>query len=287
MFFGTDLAAERQRMVGDLPGIGKNEYTVGDAAVSEITVSDEAASQAIGRPAGRYVTVTVPSMEVSRRIFDGRVRALADCLKKMIPPTGKILFVGLGNPGITSDAFGPLTAGKILATGHLGADDVEKARLPAVRPVCVLAPGVAGDTGMEASDIVKSVCADLKPSAVIAADALAAGDLSRVGCTFQLTDTGISPGSGVKNPRRRLDGTTLGVPVIALGVPTVINAVRAAECIFGKALDAPPRKEYADTVVTVREADKMVERAAAMAGAAVNLALQPALTAEELAELTA
>lgn len=287
MFFGTDLAAERQRMVGELPGLEKNEYTVGDAAVSEITVPDGEASRSLGRPAGKYVTVAVPSMDVTRRIFDGRVRALADCLEKMLPAEGKILFVGLGNPDITSDAFGPLTAGKILATGHLGADEIKKARLPAVRPVCVLAPGVAGDTGMEAADIVRSVCADLKPSAVIAADALAAGDLARVGCTFQLTDTGISPGSGVKNARKRLDGETLGVPVIALGVPTVINAVRAAECIFGKTLETPPQREYADTVVTVREADKMVARAAAMAGAAVNLALQPGLTAEELAELTA
>lgn len=282
MFFGTDLAAERQQMVGDLPGLEKNEYSVGDARVSEINITRTEAAEAIGRPAGRYITVTVPAMDAVRRVFDGRVRAIADCLAKMIPKEGRILFVGLGNIGITSDAFGPMTASKVLATGHLAAGG----GLPAFRPVSVIAPGVAGDTGMEASDVVKSICADLRPAAVIAADALAAGDLSRVGCTIQLTDTGISPGSGVKNARKRLDRETLGAPVIALGVPTVINAVRAAECIFGRKLDAQPESEYADTVVTVREADKMVERAAAMVGAAVNLALQPDLSAGELAELT-
>ncbi|MBR1810710.1 MAG: GPR endopeptidase [Clostridia bacterium] len=291
MFFGTDLAVERQRITGDLPGLRRSEYTVGDAAVSEIEILDAETAEIIGKPIGHYTTVTVPSMQVSKHIFDGRVRAVADCLSKLLPPTGTVLVAGLGNIGITSDAFGPLMTRKIFATNHIPDSDARAMGFGDLRRVSVISPDVAGNTGMEASDIIRSICTDLNPAAVIAADALAAGDLSRVGCTFQLTDTGISPGSGVHNARKRLDKETLGVPVIAIGVPTVINAVRAAECIFGRKLDSAESgvvsSDYADTVVTVREADTMVGRAAALAAAAVNAALQPALTAEELAELTA
>lgn len=290
MFFGTDLAMERREIAGDIDGITHKEYEIGDATVSIIEIGNETAAEKIGKPAGKYVTVSVPSMLTSSEIFDGRVKAVSDCLSDMIPKTGTVLVAGLGNTEITSDSLGPKCAEKIFATGHIN-DSLSKALgFEDLRKVCVLAPGVTGKTGIEATDIIRSVCSDIKPCAVIAVDALAARDISRIGCTVQMTDTGIFPGSGVGNGRKALSKENLGIPVIAIGVPTVINILNAASGLFKEELTKErierTDEKYRNTVVTVREADSMTDRAAALTAAAINKVLQPGLTTQELYELT-
>ena len=290
MFFGTDLAMERREIAGDIEGITHSEQTVGDATVSTIEVTTPEAAKALGKPEGSYITVSVPSMRASGELFGGRVQAVADCLARLLPQNGDVLVVGLGNLAITSDAIGPKCAEKVFATGHINSQLAQELGFSQLRKVSVLVPGVAGKTGMEASQMIRSICVDLHPSVIIAVDALAARDLARVGTTIQMTDTGIAPGSGVGNTRKALNQQTLGIPVIAVGIPTVIHILHAAMGLFGSTLAEDKinavKEEYRNTIVTVREADTMVERAAALTAMAINQALQPSLSQEELTELT-
>lgn len=290
MFFGTDLAMERREIAGDIEGLTHSEQTVGDATVSTIEVTTPEAAKALGKPEGRYITVSVPSMRASRELFDGRVQAVADCLARLLPQDGGVLVVGLGNLAITSDAIGPKCAEKVFATSHIDKQLAQELGFAQLRKVSVLAPGVAGKTGLEASHVIRSICADLHPAVIIAVDALAARDLARVGTTIQMTDTGVAPGSGVGNARKVLNRQNLGIPVIAVGIPTVIHILHAALGLFGDALTDEKvnaaKDEYRNTIVTVREADTMVERAAALTAMAINKALQPSLSQEELTELT-
>lgn len=290
MFFGTDLAMERREITGDIDGIKHSEYSIGDAKVSIIEIESNEAADKIGKPKGKYITVSMPSMITSTELFDGRVKAIAECLSEMIPDEGTVLVAGLGNTEITSDSLGPKCAERIFATGHISPEISQSLGFGELRKICVIAPGVTGKTGIEASDIIKSVCKDIKPCAVIAVDALAARDISRVGCTVQMTDTGVSPGSGVGNGRKALSCENLGVPVIAIGVPTVINILNAASGLFKEELTREKientDEKYRNTVVTVREADTMVDRAATLAAMAINQTLHPSLSSKELAELT-
>lgn len=291
MFFGTDLAMERREITGELPGLTHREYRVGDASVSVIEIQTEEAARKTGKACGKYTTVSVPSMQSSPGLFEGRVTAVADCLGEMLPTDGAVLIAGLGNTEITSDAFGPKCAEKIFATAHIKPSLARELGFEKLRKVYAVTPGVTGKTGLEACDTVKSICAGLDIAAVIAVDAIAARDISRVGTTIQITDAGLAPGSGVNNARKELSRETIGIPVIAIGVPTVINILHAASSLFREEL-TPERIERSDSkyrsaVVTVREADSMVERAAALTAMAINKSLQPSLTKEELTELCA
>ena len=155
-----------------------------------------------------------------------------------------------------------------------------------MRPVAVLAPGVLGSTGVESGEAVAALAAALRPGAVLAVDALAARSLSRLGCTVQLSDAGISPGEGVGNRRPSLRRESLGVPVIALGVPTVVDAASLACDLTGNetaAREVTPRG--ASMIVTPREIDLLVDRAAAALAMAINRALNPSLSQEDFAAL--
>lgn len=291
MDFRTDLAVERSTALGEnLPrGIEKSERGNGDARVTEIRITDEEGEKAIGKPKGRYITVEIPPFSSDCELLDGRLDVLIEELRSLLPENGAVLVVGLGNRLLTADALGPACAEKILVTRHIGQELASSLGFHNLRPVSALTPGVLGQTGMEALEMIEGVAEKIQPSCLVAIDALAAMDLKRLGTTVQLSDTGISPGSGIGNKRKEISRGTLGVPVIAVGVPTVINALTIAQNILGEAgqkADLAGAEPYAEYIVASREADLICERAARLIALALNCALQPSLSAQEVMMLT-
>ena len=173
---------------------------------------------------GKYYTLEFESIE-KLIDFSDIERALKIALNNLLPKAReKILVVGLGNTEITSDSVGPITAKKILATRHITGQFAETIGLKNLKSVAVISPNVLGKTGIEVSELVLGAVNTVKPDAVIVIDALCSKSLNRLFSCIQLTDSGISPGSGVKNSRKELSKNTLGVPVVAIGVPTVVEA---------------------------------------------------------------
>ena len=191
-----------------------------------VRILDRRGEEALGKPAGRYVTLTLDGLARREEGAFGRAaRAVAGELAGLmegVPTGGLALVVGLGNRAITPDALGPKVHDYTLVTRHLVEGCPE--HFGGFRPVAALSAGVLGTTGMESGELVQAVCRRLKPACVVAVDALASRSLRRVCRTIQLADTGITPGSGVGNARAALNAETLGVPVIAVGVPTVVDA---------------------------------------------------------------
>ena len=202
-----------------------------------------------------------------------------------MPEKAPVLVVGLGNRAITPDAVGPGAADHTLVTRHL--IDAAPEQFGSFRPVAALAAGVLGTTGVESGELAQAVAGKVKPGCVLAVDALAARSLERICTTVQLSDTGIVPGSGVGNHRFALNAESLGVPVIALGVPTVVDGATLALDILEEAgrddLDpAALRGAGGDLMVTPRDIDQRVKDMAKVIGFAIDLALHPHLTVEDV-----
>lgn len=257
----TDLAAECLDMEQELPkGISCHRQPLKKGCITLVEISDEEGARHIGKPMGLYVT-----MESEPLWQDGDapelVEALAGGLRQLLPQEGSVLVVGLGNREITADALGPETAEKIFVTRHLGET------FPDLRQVAALAPNVLGKTGMEAMETIKAVVESIRPSAVIAVDAMAAASAQRLGSTVQLANSGIVPGSGVMNARKALNEENLQVPVIALGIPTVMDVGE---------LGGEPM------MCTPRQIDQLIQRGANLLAMAINRALHPSLSLEDL-----
>lgn len=275
----TDLAVERVS-AASLDERGIHRKMRGNIFnITEITIDNDDHISSIGKGKGRYITLEGHSLSRFSDDYEEMTKELAEELKRLIPD-GDILVVGLGNNDITPDALGPQAAAKILATRHLRdeLDSSEEEFLTSLRRVSVFAGGVLGQTGIETAEIVKAICRELKPDAIIAVDALACSDISRLGTTIQLSDSGISPGSGVSNARKELSEKIFGVPVIAVGVPTVVDMhtiVRNITGIF-------PKKNFPNMMVTPRDVDRLTERASQLIAFGINLALHPSLTFEDV-----
>ena len=279
----TDLAVEARESCGSSEGIESVEERHGDVTVSRITVLDERGEKAIGKPRGSYVTVEVPPMTDRAFAVDERYEAVSEELARLLPDKGLVLVVGLGNSSITPDALGPRTASQVLATRHIADELRRTANFDALRPAAVIAPGVLGQTGLEVVELLKSLCASLKPAAVIAVDAMASRRLARLGCTVQISDAGISPGAGVGNDRPAIDRAALGIPVLSIGVPTVVEATTLAYDLgadSGEIEKTSPRG--AGMIVTPREIDLLISRASRLIALSVNHALHPTLDPVEL-----
>lgn len=233
----TDLAVEAKDMYvsrqskkeSEIPGVKIRERKEGKIRVTEVEV-DEVGAENIGKKKGAYRTIYSDAIkaqdssyiEETAKVF---AKELLDLLKKNnISKDGSVLIVGLGNRNVTPDALGPLTTDKVLVTNHLFLYEPQYVK-EGYRRVALIEPGVMGVTGIETSDIIRGVVEKYKPDCVIAVDALAARSMERVNTTIQLSDSGIHPGSGVGNKRKELSKETLGIPVIAAGVPTVVDAV--------------------------------------------------------------
>ncbi len=288
MDFRTDLALERCEFLGktEIDGVEIEAFREKKAKVSRISVIDERGEEAIGKPRGVYVTVEVAPFAKHAQFIDDSLGALTREIRRLLPPDGSVLVAGLGNMKITPDALGPKCASMIFATRHITGELLEQTGLSGLRTVSSFSTGVTGDTGAEALELLKGIVATLKPDAVITVDALAARSVSRLGNTVQLCSTGIVPGSGVGNSRQEISRKTLGIPVIAIGVPTVVDAATLVADYSGA--DRPDLPENAERMmVTPREVDMMVERAAKLTALAINCALQPDISPEDMLILTA
>ncbi len=284
----TDLAAEKRDMLGEkeVEGVDCEEQAYDNIKISRIHVLNDAGAKKLGKPVGAYVTIQSPPFAGGIETSYEEIELIAKELETMLPKErGLVLVVGLGNRSITPDALGPDAAGQVLATRHIKKEVAESAGLGDLRPVAAIAPGVLGQTGVETGEIIASMVREIHPSAVIVVDALAAKSIERLGCTIQISDTGIVPGSGVNNARKALDRQTLGVPVIAVGIPTVVDAATLA-CDLLEADDdetvgkVTPRGQ--SMIVTPREVDVIIERAAKVLALAINKALQPSMELEDI-----
>ena len=191
---------------------------------------------------------------------------------------GLVLVAGLGNMEITPDSLGPKTSSRVLATRHISGEIARSTGLDRLRPVAVMQTGVTGQTGIETGEYILSIVRRIRPTAVVAIDALASRRPERLGCTLQISDTGISPGAGVGNHRTKITKETVGVPVIAIGVPTVVDAQTLAIDILGSDCNRKTPKmlmpQGRQLVVIPREIDLLTERASRLIAFALNGALQ-------------
>ncbi len=274
----TDLALE-SFSADSLPE-NVHIYTRGEAFdITEIIIDDDSCLDAIGKGRGRYITLEGSSLSRFSDDYQLMAQELSQELAALLPE-GEVLVVGLGNNDITPDAIGPQTAAKVLATRHLRGelDSGEEHFLTSLRPVSAFAGGVMGQTGIETAEIVRAISAELRPAAIIAIDALACTDISRLGTTIQLTDTGISPGSGVSNRRQELSEKLFHIPVIAVGIPTVVDMHTIVRSLTGKSING----ELPNMMVTPRDIDRLTERASQLLAFGINLALQPTLSFEDV-----
>ena len=269
----TDLATERRRADLSLPGTDYREASEGRFTVSRITVGDAVSARAIGRPIGRYLTVAHPPLaELSDAEREKLKTILLREIRSVLPRvpgerTPTVLVAGLGNREIVSDAVGPKTVGLLTATSHLFAHDPELFRALGCAAVATVAPGVLAETGIESAGTVAGVCRALRPDYVLAIDSLAARSADRLMTTVQIADTGIRPGSGIANARTAIDRASLGVPVISIGVPTVVEAsTLVSDCLERAGVPAETREELCNRrdlfYVTPKDADLSVGRIA-------------------------
>ena len=286
----TDLALEARELWQEragkltaLPGVEARDGLREGIPVNTVKILDGRGEQALGKPRGSYVTLTLEGLANREEdIFRRAVRAVAGELAPLledVPPAGLVLVAGLGNRAITPDAVGPKVHENVLITRHLVRQMPE--HFGALRPVASVTAEVMGSTGVESGELVRAVCEKIRPACVVAVDALASRSLKRLCKTVQIADTGITPGSGVGNHRMGLTQDTLGVPVLAVGVPTVVDGATLAADLLGVD-DLPDLNEGRDLLVTPKDIDSQVNDLAKVIGFGLSMAFQPGISLEEL-----
>lgn len=314
----TDLAIEAKEIYsssnnGDINGVKVKEFEKEEVYITEVKIINEIGEKNMGKPIGKYVTMDIPELynyngEESVRVS----RVLSEVLSDMInlEESMTALVVGLGNWNVTPDALGPKVISRLMVTRHLKElipDEIDEG----IRPVCAISPGVLGITGIETGEIIRGIVDKIKPNLIICIDALASRKLQRVNRTIQIGDTGISPGSGVGNKRMEISMKTLGIPVIAIGVPTVVDAATMANDTIDmvldemisqstkggefynmlKSLDKGEKQKLieeiltpylGDLVVTPKDIDIVVDSISKVIANGINIALQPALSEEDI-----
>lgn len=314
----TDLALENQEMYRQeknnyIPGTVVKEYKEKNVKITDVEVIDEEGEKIIGKPIGKYITLEVPDFVYYDVETKDNVSAV---LAKVLTPIINLednmtaLVVGLGNWNVTPDAVGPKVLSHIMITRHLKQlvpDSIDEG----IRAVCGISPGVLGITGIETSEIIKSIVKKISPDIVICIDALASRKMERVNRTIQISTTGISPGGGIGNNRNEISEKTVGVPVVAVGIPTVVDAATLVndsidlvidqmitEADKGgkffemlKEIDKNDKERMikellnpyvGDLVVTPKEVDMVIDAMAKILANGINIALQPALTISDI-----
>ncbi len=275
-----DLARQEQGSGRGVDGVDYGRKTLHGITVHSMTVQTASAANELCKPIGNYYTVSLKKM--LKRFDDGFIdgaKCVADLVKGMLPNQAKVLIACLGNPNITPDAVGPLSAKHLMVTRHL--KHYMPQEFDAFSEVSVICPGVLGTTGVESAAIVKGAVEAVQPDAVIAIDALAARSMDRLCSTIQICDTGIEPGSGVGNRRYALNQDTLGVPVIAAGIPTVVDAATLLADLTGGRVRSKQRAGEG-MMVTPREIDGFVSDSAKLLAYGLNFALHSDLTLEDI-----
>lgn len=289
-YIRTDLAMESGAPEHLSCDAERRGYRFSSRALDDVTelsvldITSKAGQTLFGREKGRYVTLSFPqiwllSEQQTDTLTDHVADALYETVVQAVPDVAKILVVGLGNRELTPDAVGPLAVRHLQVTRHLMQFDQLTATSLSDYEISAFCPGVMGQTGIETLEIVRGVQRHVCAQAVIVIDALAARDTSRLARTVQISDTGLMPGSGVGNARKGLNRKTLGVPVIAIGVPTVVNsATLVCDALQEAGMEEfPPRLEEilrtgADFFVTPKEADAATHCLSQIIGDAMNRA---------------
>ncbi len=305
----TDLADEVCEIVSEKKGkqikglISRDENKNGFSC-HVLEVIDENGEKASGKPVGRYFTVDIGKIWLSdRETFKRAAFVISEYLRAFIPPKDKsCLLAALGNKSITADATGPITAENFIVTRHIKSSNPSLFDEFGMRETLCVCPGVSGNTGIEAAEIIKGAVELTKPDFVIAVDSLSSMRLSRLACTVQISNTGISPGSGINNARKEISMRTLGVPVISIGVPTVVDASTLAYDILKETAeksgmtrkkdDFPVLEKLfsalssgaCDFFVTPKETDRIIKDTSKLIGYAINLALNDNLAFEDIDE---
>ncbi|MDD4146338.1 MAG: GPR endopeptidase [Clostridia bacterium] len=314
MGINLDLAVEAHDLLrGDtgkeIPGVKMDEDTFAQGTIKTITIMDEQGAAIMGRAPGSYLTLESTALRENNKMAHKNIGVtFAQKLKEILPlrDDSTILITGLGNWNATPDALGPKTVEYSMATRHLFHYAPEELR-QGLRSVCILAPGVLGVTGIETAEIIKGLVERIKPDLIIAIDALAAGSVERINSTIQVATTGINPGSGIGNKRTAINQETMGIPVIAIGVPTVVHAGiiahQAMEKLFTHLQTTPNlRAVYqglqpvaigqminqvlepfgGQLMVTPKEIDEQITNTAKIIAMALALALHPGIPPEEV-----
>ena len=267
----TDLACERRRVDLSSPGIDYKREIIPLGSIERIKITSAEGSMEIGRPIGIYDTLEFSRMDVldSEGIADAQ-REVANELTYIFDKSdifpGRILIVGLGNPNLTPDAIGCECAKRIRPTLHISEFDNPFFESLGCSEIAVCTPGVNATSGMDALVTVKALASEIKPNAVIAIDALASRSVERLGSTVQISNTGMSPGSGLGNSRAKIDEESVGAPVIAVGVPTVIDSR-----VFTQSVNVDRSGSYA-MIVSPKEINDIVSAAAEIIGGGINQA---------------
>ena len=304
--FRTDLASERRDVykkankLEEIEGIETtNEKFNEDLKVERVKITSEEAEKIIQKPIGTYVTIDVKDLKVAE---EEEIQAAANCVAKElkiiidthIDSKGEILVVGLGNIYVTPDALGPKVVNEIEVTRHIINYMPEYAKEGA-RKISAISPGVLGTTGIETVEILKGIVDNIHPSLIIVIDALASRSIERISSTVQISDTGIVPGAGVGNVRSEISKKTLGVPVVALGIPTVVESAvivnDSLDLFIGKLQDEGKSNDYFNElkekdnyeeiknalmpneynlIVTPKEIDELIENMSQIVAAGIN-----------------
>ena len=280
----TDLAAEAHELwqqnsakTTSLSGVRARDEEIEGLSLHRVEILSEEGSRALGKPRGTYLTLDVsPFFRHEAESFSRVTRAIGAVLRPLLPEKGTVLVAGIGNAAMTPDALGPRTLDHLLITRHLSSV------LPGFRSTAAIAAGVLGTTGIEVAEWVKGAAHRVRPEAVILVDALAARSVDRLCTTIQIADSGLVPGSGVGNHRTALSRDSLGVPVISVGVPTVVEAATLARDLTGRDEDLHGKGTL---FVTPDSIDIKIRDLAKLLGYGIDLALHPDLMEEDLAAL--
>jgi len=286
-YFRTDMAAEccaDLDLEAGVRGIRFREYQTAGISISQLHITSEEGSTIIGKPLGRYITLDMGKVWLkSDEDFEAAAAVLAEELSELVASKVKtlecILVVGLGNRFITSDAVGPLAVKNLTVSRHIKELDPPLFEALATLPIAAIAPGVVGQTGIETAELIRGTAERIAPSVILCIDALAAKSVERLAVTVQLSDNGIAPGSGIGNHRQSIDEAFLGVPVIAIGVPTVVDSSTMVFGMLEKAgitdLSEPLKAELENGrsfFVTLKDADTASAEMARLIARAIHLA---------------
>jgi spore protease len=308
-----EKAVREQQEEQPIPGVELENAGDDEIKITRVRVTSPTGEAAIGKPMGNYITLEIPGLrDNDQELYENTCKELAKELAGILRLNDKTmtLVVGLGNWNVTPDALGPKVVSSMMVTRHL-LEYLPEQVDEGVRPVCAVAPGVLGITGIETGEIIKGIVERIKPDYVIAIDALASRKMERVNTTIQIADTGIAPGSGVGNKRMELSKETLGIPVIAIGVPTVVDAATMANDTIDLVLDsmieqAKQGSEFynmmksidrdekygmiqevlepyvGNLIVTPKEIDEVVRKIAKVIANGLNIALHQGITLNDV-----
>lgn len=291
----TDLAAEAAELyrenvpdAGEPDGVRSKEYQREGFGVTKVDITTDEGAQLIGKPCGSYITVELDGLiRREEDAFPRACRALADELRPMLPKgnDAAVLVAGIGNDRITPDAIGPLTVRSTMVTRHM------IARMPeyfgGFRSVAAVSPGVLGSTGIETVEILRGVAEHMHPSAMVVVDALASRRMARVCRTVQIADTGLAPGSGLGGDSEPVNRETFGIPVIAVGVPTVVDSLTLTlDTLHDSGIESVDEEQLraasGGMIVTPKDIDARVADVSKLLGYALNMALHEEISIEDI-----